>query len=365
MTIPVTIPDTQKVWLQTTKGTPQIGMQMKADWPVTKNIPPGKVLVKIQAAALNSVDHKTLATMPNFIAKRPRVNGCDFAGYIVDPGNSDFQVGEPVFGWVDMFYGIQTKEGALAEYIVIPASDIARRPVHISPIEASGIALVSMTALQVLEDGQLEAGQTLLIHGAGTSVGLAAIQMAKIKGAKVVAVASGQKEELVRRLGADEFIDYTKIGMPLHRYLVQNPPSTKYNLVLEAVGVLDPSLYTSSRPYLAPNGAYISVGPAPKFDMKSLGHLLRLLSIFIFPSFITRIKPRFSVVLTKSEEGSDGRKLQQISEWLAQGKLVPLIDSEYSFEDTLKGFERSLTGRATGKIIIKIDPSIESSKVSQ
>lgn len=361
MSTSASIPNTQKAWLQITKGTPQNGMQMSTDWPVSKVIPPGMVLVRIQAAALNPIDHKTLASMPDFIANRPRVNGCDFAGYVVDPGNSDFKVGDAVFGYVHIFYARKTKEGALAEYAVIPAIDIAPRPARVKPIEAAGVALTSMLALQVLEEGQLEAGQTLLIHGAGTSVGLAAIQIAKIKGAKVVAVASGKKEALVRRLGADEFIDYTKIGMPLYEYLIKNPPSAKYNVILEAVGVLDPSLYTYSQPYLAPNGAYFSVGPKPKLDKKSLWDLLRLSSIFL-PSFVTGFKPRFSVPVTSSEEG---RKLRLISQWLAQGKIEPLIDSEYSFEDVMKGFERSMSGQATGKIVIKVDPTIESYQVRQ
>ena len=336
-------------------------MQLRKDWPVPKSVPSGMVMVRIQAAALNPIDHKTLASMPDFIANRPRVNGCDFAGYVVDPSDSDFKVGDPVFGFVHIFYARKSKEGSFGDYVIVPTIDIAPRPSHIRPIEAAGVALTSMLALQVLEEGQLEAGQTILIHGAGTSVGLAAIQMAKVKGAKVVAVASGKKEQLVRRLGADEFIDYTKIGMPIHEYLVKNPPPARYNVILEAVGILDPSLYTFSQPYLAPNGSYFSVGPKPKMDKKSLWDLLRLTSIFL-PSFVTGFKPRFSVIVTNSEQG---RKLRSISQWLAQGKLEPLVDSEYSFEDLLKGIERSMSGQATGKIVIKIDPTIESYNARQ
>ncbi|KAH6919008.1 quinone oxidoreductase [Coprinopsis sp. MPI-PUGE-AT-0042] len=360
MSTTTSIPDTQKAWLQVGQGTPQNAMQMKTDWPVTKNVPPDKVLIRVQAAALNPVDHKTLATMPNFIANRPRVNGSDFAGYIVDPGDSDFKAGDPVFGYVHISYARQSKQGALAEYVVVPAYDVAHRPSNIKLIEAAGVTLTALTALQALEMGKLQEGQTLLINGGSTSVGLFAIQMAKIKGAKVIAVASGKKEELYRRLGADEFIDYTKIGVPLHRYLINNPPPVKINVILEAVGILDPSLYTCSKPYLAPNGTFLSVGPTPSMTMNAVGDSLRLLSVF-FPSFLTGVKAQWKLVLTNSE---DGRKLRQVQQWLGEGKIKPLVDSEYSFEDTLKGFERIMTGHATGKVLIKVDPSIESYNAS-
>ncbi|KAH6919009.1 quinone oxidoreductase [Coprinopsis sp. MPI-PUGE-AT-0042] len=361
MSTAASIPDIQKAWLQVGQGTPQNAMQMKTDWPVTKKVPAGKVLVRVQAAALNPVDHKTLETMPNFVANRPRVSGTDFAGYIVDPSDSDFKAGDPVFGYAHLVYARKSKQGALGEYVVVPAHDVARLPSNIKPIEAAGVTLTAVTALQILEDAQLEEGQTVLINGGSTSVGLFVIQIAKIKGAKVVAVASGKKEELCRRLGADEFIDYTKIGLPLHEYLVKNPPPVKYNVIVEAVGLLDPSLYTYSKPYLAPNGAFLSVGPQPSMTMKAFWDTLRLMAVFL-PSVVTGFKPRWKFVLTDSE---DGRKLRQVQQWLEEGKIKPLIDSEYSFEDTLKGFERIMTGQATGKVVIKVDPSIESYNANQ
>ena len=323
---------------------------------MTKKFSAGKVLVRVQAAALNPVDFKLLEKMPNFIAHRPRPIGIDFSGYVVDPGDSDFKPGEAVFGYAHPMYGRKTKQGSLAEYVVVPAIDIARRPSTVSAIEAAGITLTALTALQGLEQANLEEGQTLLINGGSTSVGLAAIQLAKIKGAKVVVVASGKKEAFLRKLGADEFIDYTTIGIPIHEYLVKNPPTVKYNVVLEAVGIVDPSLYTYSKPYLAPNEAFLSVGPQPDMSMKSVWDLIRLATSWL-PSFITGLKAHYHIILETSEEG---KKLRQIRQWLEEGKFKPVVDSEFAFDDAVKAFERLMTKRATGKVVIKVDPSIPS-----
>lgn len=203
----------------------------------------------------------------------------------------------------------QTHLGTLAEYTRLPANHIVKRPSNVSVVGASGVPLASLTAYQALEIGKLEEGQTLFINGGSTAVGSSAIQLAKWKGAKVVAVASKKNEEYVRKLGADEviiipveswivyslqlqqFIDYTQVG-PLHTYLQKNPPSTKYNLILEATGTFDPSLYTFSKPYLAPNGVFLSVGPQPRLEWKAVGQFFRLAGALFFP-FFTGVKQPF------------------------------------------------------------------------
>lgn len=97
-----------------------------------------------------------------------------------------------------------TKQGALAEYIAVPDTFIAKRPSNVSEIEAAGVTLTAMTALQALNQAGLEEGQTLFVNGGSTAVGAFAIQFAKIRGAKVVATASGKNEEYVKKMGADE-----------------------------------------------------------------------------------------------------------------------------------------------------------------
>ncbi|EFI28441.1 quinone oxidoreductase [Coprinopsis cinerea okayama7 len=354
MTTEFAVPDVQKAWVVVAQGKPERALRFKSDWPVTKRLDPGHVLVKIQAAALNPVGYKMMKLAPNFVANRPHVAEYDFAGVIVDENDSNFKKGDEVFGWANTAYQRISKQGALAEYVVVPASEIALKPANITPIQASGITLTAITALHSLDQAGLEEGQTILINGASTAVGSFAIQLAKIKGAKVVAVASGRNEQYVRNLGADEFIDYTKVG-PLHKYLEKSPPSPKYNVVLEAVGIYDPSLYTSSKSYLAPNGVYLSVGPQPKLGWKTVWDTLRLFTVFL-PSFLTGYRTKFAIPVVKNEEN----RLERLRAWLEEGKLKPVVDTVYNFEDTLKAYERIMSSRATGKVVVKVDNSLES-----
>lgn len=104
------------------------------------------------------------------------------------------------------------KQGALSEYVAVPHTYIAKRPANVSEVEAAGVALTAMTALQALDLAGLEEGQTLFVNGGSTAVGAWAIQLAKIRGAKVVATASGKNEEYVRNKGADEVSAHDCLG---------------------------------------------------------------------------------------------------------------------------------------------------------
>ncbi|TFK27373.1 NAD(P)-binding protein [Coprinopsis marcescibilis] len=350
---PPVVPDVQKAWVEIAQGTPEHALQLKSDWPVAKQLVPGDVLVKIQAAALNPAGYQMLKLLPNFLARRPIVPEFDFTGVIVDSRDSEHKVGDEVFGFIIYqwrFYS-KTKSGALAEYICVPGKFVMKRPSNISPIEAAGLGLAGMTAFQALDEAMLEEGQTLLVNGGSTSVGSFAIQIAKARGAKVVAVASGRNEQYVVDLGADEFIDYTKVG-PLHEYLTNNPPSPKYNVILEAVGIYDPSLYTFGTSYLAPNGAFISVGPEPErlLSLKTVWDTLRLLSVRLLPSVLTGYTASYHSTLVEH----DRKRYAEFHRLLEQGKVKPLVDSAYAFEDALNGYDRLKTYRATGKVVIKV-----------
>ncbi|KAJ3530617.1 hypothetical protein NMY22_g8500 [Coprinellus aureogranulatus] len=347
----LSIPATQNAWVSVRKGVPSRSLEFNTDWPVRRTLAPGEVLVKVHAAALNPLGYKLMTMVPGFVSKRPYVPEHDFSGTIVDSnGSEEFKVGDEVFGWVLPMAQRATKQGTLSEYLTVSESCIAKRPSNISEIEAAGVTAVAITALQALDLAKLEEGQTLFVNGGSTGVGAYAIQMAKMRGARVVAVASGGKEEYVRKMGADEFIDYTKVG-PLHKYLHDNPPSTKYNVILEAVGWFDPSLYTYSSRYLAPNGVFVSVGPTPDgFGLNTISQLLRFVGAIAFPSFVTGIKPQYKI-LRADESKEDIRKVAQ---YLEEGKIKPSVDSVYGFQDVLKAYERLMSSRAAGKVTINV-----------
>lgn len=219
------IPSTQKAWIVERRGPPPKALVLHSDYPVPKSLKKDEVLVKIQAAALNPVGYKLMGLLPNFLAKRPIVAEHDFSGVIVDAnGSTEFSVGDQVFGFVSVgksefktirslvIYHLnsidlsfKTRQGSLAQYASVPTAYIVPRPANVSPLEAATFTLAAQTAYQALFDvAKLELGQTVFINGGSSAVGGFAIQLAKAKGLRVVASASGPNEELVKSFGADE-----------------------------------------------------------------------------------------------------------------------------------------------------------------
>ncbi len=179
---------------------------------------------------------------------------------------------------ITLVLAITTGQGALAQFVRVPAQYLVIRPQSVTPAQAAGLSLAGLTAYQTLHIlADIEAGETVFINGGSTAVGAFAIQIAKAAGAKVVATASTSNEGFVRGLGADEFIDYSKVN--LAKYLVEMAPSPKFRVVFDTVGSMDTTLYTSSGAYLAPNGVFVTTGPTPLAG--SIYELWRMLKIFI------------------------------------------------------------------------------------
>ncbi|KAH9920420.1 chaperonin 10-like protein [Amylocystis lapponica] len=329
----MSLPNTQKAWIVVRKGDPSTALELRPDAPVLTK---GEVLIKTQAAALNPVDYKIMKHFPGILGKRPYVAAHDLAGTVVDANGTEFNDGDGVFGLI-LPTAVLSKHGSLAEYAVVRASSLIPRPANVTPTQAAGLAMAGLTAYQSLFDvGGLEEGQSVFINGGSSAVGSFAIQLAKARGCKVVASASAKNEAYVRALGADEFVDYTK--GPLHEAL--------------AVGLVDPALFIHSETYLAPSGKFISVGPAPT----GVGEFARFVwSVLVRPGWLggTRRTWKF-VSLDPTKE-----HLQRFTQYIAEGQVKPLVDSVFAFEDTFKAYERILTGRATGKVVVKVDPNVD------
>ncbi|KAA1471271.1 NAD(P)-binding protein [Dentipellis sp. KUC8613] len=347
------IPEKQKAWIVVRRGKPKDALVLKTDAPVPSTLKPGEVLVKVQAAALNPVGYKLMGMLPNFIAKRPLTAESDFTGIVANGNGTRWLEGEAVFGTIPYDLSMKTKQGALTEYTVVPADHLATRPANITPVQAAGVGIVGFTAWQAVFDYlKMEEGQHLFVYGASTSVGVFAIQFAKAKGIKVTASASEKNREFVKALGADDFIDYTKEDIAA--YLAQNPPTPKFHGILDAFGLPNASLYANSEKYLAPGGIYASVGPQPH-GLGDVPKLLRLIFDMVRPTWLGGVKRKFALVTIKV----DTEDLNEIQDLLATGKISPRIDSVYNFEDVLPAYDRIMTGRATGKIVVKVDPSID------
>jgi len=342
----VPIQFTASMWKIVRRGDAAKALIKQENAPVPKEIPEGYVLVKMQAASLNPVGSKIMRLVPNSFFKR--IAEFDFAGEVIDPnGSTQFQIGDQVFGSIPLGRPFKNGQGALAQYAYVPTNVTTHRPEGISPNEASGIAMVAMTAhMAVYQICKLEAGQRIFVNGGTTSVGIYAIQFAKALGCKVYASASGKNEEFLKSLGIDEFYDYTK--QPVLEALLENPPSQKFDVFLEAVGNAYVSLYTHSAAYIAPNGTYISVGPTPH----GIGETLSLVwNVYMRPKWAGGTKTRFEQL--KVLEVS-GETLADIVKMITDGKVKHVIDSVHKFDDTLAAYDKILSGHARGKVVVEI-----------
>ncbi|KAF8162895.1 hypothetical protein B0H34DRAFT_299067 [Crassisporium funariophilum] len=348
-----TLPDEQCAWVVQHQGPPRKALCLKTDWPVPKTLVKGEVLVKVQAAALNPAGWKLMA-LPDLVYRRPHVAEFDLAGVIVDGNGSQFSAGDPVYGWVPSGIQRKTGQGALTQYVRMPASDLVIRPSNISPVEAAGVTIAAMTSYQAIYSiAQVQPGHTVFVNGGSSACGAFAIQFAKAKGARVVATASGRNEDFVRKMGADQFVDYTKA--PLHRYLSEHKPDPKYHVIYDAVGLVDPSLFVNSEKYLAPDGLFISTGPMPKnISIPEIWKLLRTFGAVWAPSLLGGVNRRY-VWISMDNNNQDMIAIQKL---LADGAIKPIVDSTYQFEDALKAYDRIMSSRAVGKIVVKVDRTL-------
>ncbi|KDQ33589.1 hypothetical protein PLEOSDRAFT_1099549 [Pleurotus ostreatus PC15] len=348
-------PKTQRAWVSLQRGHPSRSLSLKSDWPVAGELKKDDVLIRIQAAALNPVGYKMMRLLPNFMAGRPLVVEHDFAGVVEDGNDTEFKAGDPVFGFIHVFDNQKSRQGSLSEYAVVPAAAVALRPPTIDVSNAAGIALAGLTAYQALfKDAGLEPGQKVFINGGSTAVGLFAIQIAKAHGMTVVASASSRNEGLVKEMGADEFIDYTK--EPLHQYLSSHPPEPKFHAIIDAFGLSDPSLYTHSPQYLAPQGVFVTTGPFPhSTTISEFFNAFLTIVATARPVWLGGVNRKYKLAAVMVDKAD----LNALSQLIAEGKLKGVVDSVYPMEDALKGYERLMTSRAAGKVVIKIDPSVQ------
>jgi NADPH:quinone reductase-like Zn-dependent oxidoreductase len=167
---------------------------------------PGQVLLDVHAASVNGADWKVRAGSYAPITRFPYVPGRDFSGVVsaLGDGVKDFKVGDPVFGVVE-----QIADGCYAEKLAIREAIVARKPASLSHVETASLALIGLTALVSIEDTlKLRSGETILIQGGAGGVASFAVQLAKHIGARVISTASAANLEYVRKLGADQVIDY-------------------------------------------------------------------------------------------------------------------------------------------------------------
>jgi NADPH:quinone reductase-like Zn-dependent oxidoreductase len=295
----------------------------------------GEVLIKVHAAGVNAADWHLMRGEPFLVRfsyglRKPKhpILGYDVAGVVeaVGEGVTQWKPGDAVFGDISASGG-----GGFAEYVCAPASVLAPKPANLSFEQAAAVPLAAVTALQGLRDlGKLKAGQKVLIVGASGGVGTFAVQLAKLLGAEVTAVCSTRHVQLVRSLGADHVIDYTREDFARN--------GQQYDLILAVNGNRSISDYQRS---LRPQGIYVAIGGSMTqlFQAMLLGPLLSMRSGKKMGNLMAKANPKDLLLL---------------KEWLEAGKIAPVIDRCYPLSEVPNALRYMEEGHAQGKVVISM-----------
>ena len=316
-----------KAVVQDGYGSPDFLTLREIEVPVVGD---DRVLVKVRAASVNALDWHLMQRLPHLIGKllrqpASRVRGVDMAGHVEAVGRNvtQWKPGNEVFG-----VGI----GAFAEYAATIEGRLAPKPRNLTFEQAAAIPVAGCTALQGLRDkGQVQPGHRVLVYGAGGGVGTFAVQVAKALGAHVTAVSSSENMDLVRSIGADEVVDYTREDFTRR--------GQRYDVLFD-VGA-DRSLADCGR-VLAPNGKHLLAGAA--------SGPWAILSRLITARLLSRAGSQRIVFMARVRHGD----LVALKELAEAGKLTPVIDRQYPLSEVPDAL-RYLGGRqARGKVAIRV-----------
>jgi NADPH:quinone reductase-like Zn-dependent oxidoreductase len=294
-----------------------------------------EVLVRVRAASLNRFDWYGVTGRP-WVGRvqmgllKPKDNevGADFAGTIEAVGNdvTEFQPGDDVFG----------RTGALAEYVSIPEGTVVSKPENVTFEQAATVRVAGLTALQGLRDhGRLQPGQSVLVNGASGGVGTFAVQVAKALGAaEVTGVCSTRNVELVRSLGADHVVDYTREDFTRN--------DRRYDVLLDVAGSRSWFAY---RRVLKPEATLVLVGgPARNRLLGPLGHIAKVrLAAF-------RSSQKVVFFITKPNKAD----LVVLRDLLESGKVKPAIERRYELDETADALRYIGEGHVQSKLVIAV-----------
>ncbi|MCF6195997.1 MAG: NAD(P)-dependent alcohol dehydrogenase [Emcibacter sp.] len=321
-----------KAMIYTKYGSPDILELTEVEKPTPRG---DEVLVKLHAVSLNSSDWEFL-TAKSFIIRllsgllKPKytILGSDIAGRVETVGKDvkQFQPGDEVYGDIFMRWG------GFAEYVCASEDTLMKKPACMTFEEAAAMPQAGTLALQGLRDkGQVKTGQNILINGAGGGAGTFAIQIAKSYGAEVTGVDNAGKLDMMRRVGADHVIDYTKEDF------TRNGKS--YDLILDFAAYR--SIFHNKRG-LAPKGIYVFVG----------GSMAWAFQILCLGPLIKKIGGQEIGILSHHQNKKDMALMADLFE---RGTVVPIIDRCYTFSEAAKAFRYLGEGKAQGKVVITME----------
>ena len=302
-----------------------------------------EVLIKVHASSVNSWDGDILKGIPfvnrvsfGLFKPKTKIIGCDIAGQVEKVGRNvkHLKAGDEVLGDIST-----SGMGGMAEYVCAPEKVLALKPVGMTFEEAAAIPHTGVLALQGLRDkGHIHKGQKVLINGAGGGSGTFGVQIAKLFGAEVTCVDQERKFDMLRSLGADNLIDYTKENFTKNGQV--------YDLILDVVTYRSIFEYKRS---LGPKGIYVMLGG---------GDYAKVTQIFFLGPLITMTQSLFrrkagkkmGILMHKPNK----KDLNTLIKLFEAGKVVPVIDRTYPLSELAEAFRYYGQGLSLGKIVITI-----------
>ncbi|KAJ6445226.1 zinc-binding dehydrogenase [Purpureocillium lavendulum] len=338
----VTMAELMKAWQLPSPGHFETHMVLNESLPrPTKDaLKSGQIIIRVVSVSINPADYK--APLMGFFSRLalsyPKTLGMDLAGQVVAvaDGVSDVTVGDSVVAFLTP---LRHADGALSEYVVAGHDEYAPLAPDTDLDQASGLGVAALTAYQTIKP-HVKAGDRVFLNGGSGGTGTYGIQVAKLLGCHVTVTCSTAKVALCKGLGADETIDYRKVDV-----IQALKDSGSYDLVVDLVGNSPSNLYISSPAFMNPRGKFVWVA-----DSASLKNLPRLIEAFLRPSFLGGGRNKLLMYLTYTNR----EDLEQLAQWVVQGKLRTAVDSTYEFEDVRGAFRQLAKGSAAGKVIVHV-----------
>ncbi|GAT68086.1 NADPH:quinone reductase [Planomonospora sphaerica] len=327
-----------KAFVLRSYGSPDALQLTEIDKPVPAA---DEVLVRVRATSVQPYDWhlmrgepylaRLMGGGPGLFGPKIRILGADIAGQVEAVGRdvTEFRPGDEVYG--------MPKQGGFAEYACVRAGELVPKPKNLSFEQAAAVPMAAGTALLGLrDDGRIQPGQDVLVNGASGGVGTFAVQLAKAFGARVTAVCGTRNVELVRSLGADEVVDYTAEDFTRR--------GRRYDLLLDCAGSHPASAY---RRALTPKGAHVIVGGPGGRWLQPMG---RIISALAASPFVSQRTALTDVVRCTENK----RNLTTLAGLIEDGRLTPVIDRSYPFEEIPAAIVYQEQGHATGKVVVTV-----------
>jgi len=330
------LPETMRAHVVEAFGEPEAFVEREIERP---DPGPNEVLVEVEATSVNPVDYKLRGGGGPLAPEPPAVLHGDLAGTVaaVGPGVDDFDVGDDVYGCVG---GVSGTSGTLAEYALADAASLARKPESLSMREAAALPLVTITAWEGLHDrAAVASGDSVLVHGGTGGVGHVAVQLADAAGATVTATASTEgKRETAMEFGARNVVDYAE---PVESYVSEFAPGG-FDVVFDTIGSEADNLETSFSA-AAPNADVVTTMSRGEHELTDV-HTKGLSFHTVF------------MLIPLLHDRHDGKRrhgeiLRRAAELADTGRLEPLLDERFAFDEPAAAHRRAEEG-PTGKVTL-------------